>query len=116
MKKALRILSIINCISCVFVLLMLLLPAINGYDDGVGLFLEFISIVLSSITFFLWMIFSIFHKYNIELKIMAIFSVLLYAGVIVSIFGDIIPFKFPVFLLMWIIPIVFNVLFITHSK
>ena len=62
MKRLLYILSIITCICWGFVLLMLIKPVVIGYDDGIGFFIEFISIILTFITIVSWVFFGIIKK------------------------------------------------------
>lgn len=62
MKRLLYILSIITCLCLVFVLLMFINPAVVGYDDGIGFFIEFICIVLTIITIVSWVGFVISKK------------------------------------------------------
>ena len=59
MKRLLYILSIITCICWLFVLMMLIYPVVVRYDDGIGFFIEFITIVLTVITIISWAIFGI---------------------------------------------------------
>lgn len=62
MKRLLKILSIITCICWAFVVLMLINPAVVGYDDGIGFFIEFICIILTVITIVSWVGFAISEK------------------------------------------------------
>ena len=62
MKKITYILSIITCICWAFVLLMFINPVVVGYDDGIGFFIEFITIILTIITIVSWMAFGIIKK------------------------------------------------------
>ena len=59
MKRLLQILSIITCLCLAFVILMLINPVVVGYDDGIGFFIEFISIILTVITIASWVGFGI---------------------------------------------------------
>ena len=59
MKRLLYILSITACICWFFGLLMFIKPAFIGYDDGIGFFIEFISIILTFITIVSWVTFGI---------------------------------------------------------
>ncbi len=62
MKRLLYILSIITCLCLGFVLLMFINPAVVGYDDGIGFFIEFICIILTFITIVSWVGFGISKK------------------------------------------------------
>lgn len=62
MKRLLQILSIITCLCLAFVILMLINPVVVGYDDGIGFFIEFITIILTIITIVSWMAFGIIKK------------------------------------------------------
>ncbi|MBR2507816.1 MAG: hypothetical protein IKB70_13240 [Bacilli bacterium] len=62
MKRLLQILSIITCLCLAFVILMFINPAVVGYDDGIGFFIEFICIILTVITIVSWVAFGIIKK------------------------------------------------------
>lgn len=62
MKRLLQILSIITCLCLAFVILMFINPAVVGYDDGIGFFIEFICIILTVITIVSWVGFGISKK------------------------------------------------------
>ena len=62
MKRFLYILSIITCLCLGFVVLMLINPAVVGYDDGIGFFIEFVCIILTVITIVSWVAFGIVKK------------------------------------------------------
>ena len=62
MKRLLQILSIITCLCLAFVILMFINPAVVGYDDGIGFFIEFICIILTVITIVSWVAFGIIRK------------------------------------------------------
>ncbi len=62
MKRLLQILSIITCLCLAFVILMFINPAVVGYDDGIGFFIEFICIILTVITIVSWVVFGIIKK------------------------------------------------------
>ena len=62
MKRLLYILSITTCLCLGFVLLMFINPAVVGYDEGIGFFIEFICIILTVITIVSWMAFGIIKK------------------------------------------------------
>ena len=62
MKRLLQILSIITCLCLAFVILMFINPAVVGYDDGIGFFIEFICIILTVITIVSWVAFRIIKK------------------------------------------------------
>lgn len=62
MKRLLQILSILTCLCLTFVILMFINPAVVGYDDGIGFFIEFICIILTVITIVSWVGFGISKK------------------------------------------------------
>lgn len=62
MKRLLQILSIITCLCLAFVILMFINPAVVGYDDGIGFFIEFICIILTVVTIVSWVVFGIIKK------------------------------------------------------
>lgn len=62
MKRLLQILSILTCLCLAFVILMFINPAVVGYDDGIGFFIEFICIILTVITIVSWVAFGIIKK------------------------------------------------------
>lgn len=62
MKRLLQILSILTCLCLAFVILMFINPAVVGYDDGIGFFIEFICIILTVITIGSWVVFGIIKK------------------------------------------------------
>ena len=62
MKRLLQILSIITCLCLAFVILMFINPAVVGYDDGIGFFIEFICIILTVIKIVSWVGFGISKK------------------------------------------------------
>lgn len=62
MKRLLQILSIITCLCLAFVIFMFINPAVVGYDDGIGFFIEFICIILTVITIVSWVAFGIIKK------------------------------------------------------
>ena len=59
MKKFLSILTIIVSACWFFVFMMLIEPAIVGYDDGIGFFIEYVSVVLLVVTIVSWLVFGI---------------------------------------------------------
>ena len=62
MKKKLFALTITVCLCWFFVLLMIIKPVVVGYDDGIGFFIEFITIILTIITIVSWLSFGIIKK------------------------------------------------------
>ena len=62
MKRLLYILSVTTCLCLAFVILMFINPAVVGYDDGIGFFIEFICIILTVITIVSWVAFGIIKK------------------------------------------------------
>lgn len=62
MKRLLQILSILTCLCLAFVILMFINPAVVGYDDGIGFFIEFVCIILTVITIVSWVAFGIIKK------------------------------------------------------
>ena len=62
MKILLQILSILTCLCLGFVLFVFINPAVVGYDDGIGFFIEFICIILTVITIASWVAFGIVKK------------------------------------------------------
>lgn len=62
MKRLLYILSVTTCLCLAFVILMFINPAVVGYDDGIGFFIDFICIILTVITIVSWVGFGIIKK------------------------------------------------------
>lgn len=121
MKKALKIFSIINCIISALVLLMIIEPAVVGYDDGIGFLLMYINFMLSGVTLLFWVVFSIFQKNNVKLKVASILSLLIYVGGIVLFSGNHLLFlpldvRLKLDWLIWILPFVLIVLLLLVGK
>lgn len=61
-KKLLTVLSIVTGIGWAFILIMFINPAVIGFDDGTGFFIELICIILTVITIVSWVVFGIVKK------------------------------------------------------
>lgn len=99
---------------------MFLAPGIIKYEDSIGFLLILIGIVLSVITIVLWAVFCILkQKSNKKLKIVIASSSIIGLLLLVNIFADFIHLgngSAVMLAMLWLIPIISNVLFIAFSK